>query len=772
MSALALRALLRALDLGGTMSSVSLVQGAPWQVAEVATALLGFDRRLQAFSEVEQLSRAREGALVLVGIDETGAIWLNQRRNAISARNLRLVLWMSAPLDLRALAPDLDSWTRVRVPLPPAPPDWSVRTLREAPGGRVWWRGGELGPVATLAWPGKRLVEIDPNRVLRERPAELFDPAVVPVFVGVQGDLELRRCRWALAIAKRAGPAVILGTVAEAPGFAAAHAHPMSWKDATKTLSSREDGALQAALAGLEPEAIAILATPLEAMERRVEAQTEAEWWREWEAAALLAPPAEWPNGGGDFRYPGVEVTRSEALTTAALRWPERCPEPLSMELANRWTADGEAGAAVQLAGGNDWRSLLGKQEGATSTTEVERGAGRLLTLGTALQQQGELHEARAALEKALRLLRDRHRSRVHPDLAMGLHALAAIVREQGDLQGAKRLLEEAVEGYRLVPAPLVEVNLSTALHDLGVVTDSLGDREAARDLLEQSLDMKRRIFGTDAHPQVFASLYSLASWLHGAGRLTEARARFEELVLLQEQVAGGDASIVFSSTLHGLAQVQAELGDLSGARASLERSLSVDRRVHGTDRHPSVAATLSALASVLRLTGDYARAVACVEQSLRIQRAVYGTDEHLDIASGLHLYALLKSAIGDLTGARSLLAHCLAIRQRLLGVEHPSLAVTMANLAQVDLRLGRMNEGIAGLRRAHHLQVLASGAESLAVAEVELMLGNALIQAQRRDKARPFLAHAAAVLRAADPNHPSLSAIARLLGDGPSDGA
>ncbi len=751
MSELALRPLLRALDLGGPMSSVSLVRGAPWQVADVAAALRAVEPELVAFAEADRLAAAPEGSLVLVGIDPVGAIWLNQRRNAISARSLRLVLWMPAPFDLRATAPDLDSWTRVRVDLPLALPEWALRAVRSAEGGRIWWMGGDLTGVAAAVWPGRRLVEIDPVKVMVDRPEVLADPAVIPVFVGVDGALTLRRCRWALAREGREGPAVVCGPISAAPGFAPAHLNPLSWTEAARRLSAVEGGALQAALLGLEPEAIAARASEPVASRPLPGAD-----WRDWEARSLRAPPEDWPLRLEAQSPSPLEQTRIEALTTAALRWPALRPALLWTDLCVYWQAQGESmgvapptvfasgsvveqgmdGRGLGLNGGGDGASEGVGADGDGSLTAHEPSR-RSPGAGAPGGEIKDLEAVREAWERALagravaeaeamgrrlrgllfdqgnwgqeRELAERHLAAFPEEVFAWLWAGETADR-LGEVELAGKRLKRALE---LAEACRTEAKIGEVLHALGVVQRAQGDLSGARSSLERSLAIQHKVLGTEEHPFVAASLHALAGVLESQGDLSGARSSLERSLAILRKVLGTKDHPDVAASLHELGRILRAQGDLPAARDHLERSLAIQRKVLGTEEHPSVAASLHALAGVLQAQGDLAAARDHLERSLVIQRKVLNTEEHPSVAATLHELAGVLQAQGDLAGARDHLDRSLAIDRKVLGTGvHLSVAATLHELASVLRAQGDLPAARDHLDRSLAIQRKVLGTE------------------------------------------------------------
>lgn len=323
----ALRPLTRALSLGGSQASVSLVRGEPWQLRVVAEHLHSIEQGFEAVRSAARLPSASNGALVLVGIDEDGARWLNLHRSLIAAHALRLVLWMPRRFSLRALAPDLESWTRVIADLPAAPPAHAVTALVGAPGGRVRWHGPDLDRVAAAAWPGARLRHVAVgNDIVSLSPLESRD---VPVISGITGQRHLRTLLMALAEGRVPGRIVLLDPDAPTAAFTEASAAVVSWDEASALAGSDRAAALE----GLAP--VKPARWPRSVSTTPPDLDTPDADWELWAYACLTAPPSRLPSVTGDVGLgllriePSGRVTGRaalDALTAVIARWPESDP--------------------------------------------------------------------------------------------------------------------------------------------------------------------------------------------------------------------------------------------------------------------------------------------------------------------------------------------------------------------------------------------------------------------------------------------------------------
>lgn len=119
------------------------------------------------------------------------------------------------------------------------------------------------------------------------------------------------------------------------------------------------------------------------------------------------------------------------------------------------------------------------------------------------------------------------------------------------------------------------------------------------------------------------------------------------------------------------------------------------------------------------------------------------------------------SSSHGHWAQAREHHERGLALRRQFLDERHPAVALSLFNLAGVDLEEGRFEEGLARSREALALHRAAYGDRHPDVAGARNTLGAALTQAGRIDEAREELDTALALgLEVLSPRHPRLSFI------------
>ena len=115
---------------------------------------------------------------------------------------------------------------------------------------------------------------------------------------------------------------------------------------------------------------------------------------------------------------------------------------------------------------------------------------------------------------------------------------------------------------------------------------------------------------------------------------------------------------------------------------------------------------------------GQYAEATKIAEKSLESAEKTFGPD-HPKIATSLTNLAELYRAQGKYIEAEPLYKRSLAIREKALGPEHPDVAASLDNLAELYRAQGKYIEAEPLYKRALPIYVKALGADDPIVGEV-----------------------------------------------------
>jgi tetratricopeptide (TPR) repeat protein len=271
----------------------------------------------------------------------------------------------------------------------------------------------------------------------------------------------------------------------------------------------------------------------------------------------------------------------------------------------------------------------------------------------------------------------------LHPTLAASLYnslgfngkALALFQEARADLEQALRVAEATLGSEH----PDVAIYVS----NLGAVLRELGDLGGARVNYERALAIDEAVYGPN-HPHVGIRVNNLGRVLHDEGDLTGARANLERALKIDEAVYGPNHPNV-AIRVNNLGAILKNLGDLPGARANYDRALAIDEAAYGPS-HPEVAIDVNNLGDVLQDLGDLAGARVNYERALKIDEAVYGPD-HPKVALRLSNLGTVLHDLGDLAGARANFERALRIFKKFLGDDHPNTRLVQRLLDALTIK-------------------------------------------------------------------------------------
>lgn len=249
------------------------------------------------------------------------------------------------------------------------------------------------------------------------------------------------------------------------------------------------------------------------------------------------------------YEEPTIDIDGTESTTVrdlAAIALDESILALILLERSRKSDDRGMLNEALELA-----RSALKRDEAAPKKDDaaIARDANCLgmilLRLGR-LDQREHFDEAKALLERALKLDRDRL-SPGNPELITRLNNLGFLLREMGDPKGAQTCFREALDiGASVYEADNPE--LATLHANLAEVLGKLKDFEQAKDHLEQALE-------------IAIERYKLA--------------RGREIA---------DAGYLVAIRRNNLGVLLSDMGDHEGAVIQIEQAIGIARKVLGAE--------------------------------------------------------------------------------------------------------------------------------------------------------------------------------------------
>ncbi|MBI5716268.1 MAG: tetratricopeptide repeat protein [Burkholderiales bacterium] len=432
--------------------------------------------------------------------------------------------------------------------------------------------------------------------------------------------------------------------------------------------------------------------------------------------------------GRGDGERALALLQRSLALREAALA--ADAPE-IASSLGNLAAAYDELGRAAEA---------LPLHERALALSERVRGpddartATALNNLAETLGTLGRFREALPLHRRAL-AIRESRLGPGHPETATSLNNLGDLLDTLGRPAEALPMKERAYAVNRQRLGAAHPATLSS-MGNLAYLLAALGRFDEALALAREALETATRALGPDA-PAVGSGLLRLAYIHQQRGEYAEALP-LARSALAQREAQRGAGHPDTAVALNNLAELHAAMGDYGAALALHRRALQVREASFGA-KHPETASGLNNLASLYQALGQAALAEPLLERALAIHREAYGPDHaetarslnnlgHLLAAKGAAKAAAKGAAKGPAKGAakkgaadqmraKALFEQALAIQQKALGPTHPTLAVTLNNLAGVLEDLKRAREALPLHERALALRERGFGARHPSVA-------------------------------------------------------
>jgi eukaryotic-like serine/threonine-protein kinase len=238
------------------------------------------------------------------------------------------------------------------------------------------------------------------------------------------------------------------------------------------------------------------------------------------------------------------------------------------------------------------------------------------------------------------------------------------------------------------------------------------------------------------------------------------------EALLEQAYFAGARAG-----DRHTMAAAATELVSVVGDRLArpadaLRWSYHAELALVGIDASGLGAAQLlNNVGNVHNAAGRWPEAKQAQEAALSIRERVLGPD-HPAVAMTLNNYGTIHYATGEHAQAKELLGRAIAIRERTLGPEHPNLAQSLANLSTIHLLAGEYDQAEVLGERALAIAEAAFGPDHTLVASVLIGLAEARTQAGDLGQALAMLHRALTIFETAyGPDHPNVASALNNIG-------
>jgi serine/threonine protein kinase/Tfp pilus assembly protein PilF len=309
---------------------------------------------------------------------------------------------------------------------------------------------------------------------------------------------------------------------------------------------------------------------------------------------------------------------------------------------------------------------------------------------------------------------RERARAEEVSDFLVSLFKLSDPQENRGNHVTARELLDTGAKRLRagLQDQPATKAAL---LSTVGAVYDSLGQYKVALPILTESLALQS---GSHDKSRI-STLLELGSARFHASDLNGAEAPLQEALHLSQSDFGA-SSQESGRSLWALGQLRYRQDRLVEAKELYNRSLDVleTAAAPATD----VSALLDDLAQVYADEQQWALARQTYERALEVDRRVLG-DDHPRVAMRLNNLAVVAQNIGDLKLAESLYRDAIRRDELAYGDQHPETGAGRGNYGLLLQREGRLAEAEPLLRSALDVVLKLYGPENYKVGYARVSL-------------------------------------------------
>jgi eukaryotic-like serine/threonine-protein kinase len=322
--------------------------------------------------------------------------------------------------------------------------------------------------------------------------------------------------------------------------------------------------------------------------------------------------------------------------------------------------------------------------------------------------ERDRVAEQRAAAE------RERTRAEEVSTFLVNLFKLSDPQENRGNQVTARELLDSGAKRLRagLQDQPATKAAL---LSTVASVYDSLGQYQEAVPILDESLRLQ-----PSSHDQSrIDTLLELGRARSGAGDLAGAEAPLQEALRLSQSNFGASSQITGRS-LWALGQLRYLENRFGEAKDLYNHGLDILQ----TTSAPStdVSALLDDLGQLYRSLQQWALAKQTYERALEIDRRVLG-DDHPRVAMRLNNLAVIAANTGDLKLAETLYRDAIRRNEIAYGEWHPETAIGKDNLGLLLQREGRLTEAEPLLRSALETELKLYGPDNYNVGYARVSL-------------------------------------------------
>jgi CHAT domain-containing protein/tetratricopeptide (TPR) repeat protein len=263
----------------------------------------------------------------------------------------------------------------------------------------------------------------------------------------------------------------------------------------------------------------------------------------------------------------------------------------------------------------------------------------------------------------------------------------------------------------------------------------------------EGQLETRKRYLG-DAHPEVAETLHNLGILYRESGKYSESIEVIRQALAIEEGALGQEHPL-FAESLCELAAAYLDKGDFPQAEPPCRQALALIERMSATGR-PGVARAWFILGRVSEEgKGDYDQARTCFEKALAIQEKSR-TPVPRDLIATLARLAPVYARLGRVAEAEAAGGRAIEVSKETFGPEHPDFAGAVKGLGMVEWHKGDYSEAERLFRQALAIEESALGREHPLVGRTLNNLASVCLEQGKYDEAEVLYVRSRALLEAA----------------------
>jgi tetratricopeptide (TPR) repeat protein len=274
------------------------------------------------------------------------------------------------------------------------------------------------------------------------------------------------------------------------------------------------------------------------------------------------------------------------------------------------------------------------------------------------------------------------------------LSNLAMTRREQGDAEGAEALYRRVLQ-FQEQSLPPESAEIAATLNNIGESLYVAGRAQQADPLLRRGL-----VIAQNAHDDmvIATTLNTLGLVLSALGEDARAEPVLRRAIALFERIDGPD-SFNTGKAANNLASVYSKQGEIGKAAELQRRALPIYQR-NLAPGDPLLATVMNNMAVLLMAQKQADQAEPYLRDALEIaERSSSDTMQTQQVRANL---ASLEAGRGNWRAAATLLEKVVAAEERVVGLNHPRLASSLANYSVALKHINHKAEAKQAERRAN----------------------------------------------------------------------